>query len=89
VRKMTEAAGLKRAKISRKTAKSAFTRALNALENSVENERPVKEVNELLRKFQRVFDGLVSKHEEFTKLIDDDGEYENEEKGWQKAMMFL
>ena len=77
---MTEAAELKRAKISRRTAKSAFTRALNALENSVENERPVKEVNELLNKFQRAFDGLVSKHEEFTTLIDDDGEYENEER---------
>ena len=77
---MTEAAELKRAKISRRTAKSAFTRALNALENSVKNERPVTEVNEVLHKFQRAFDGLVSKHEEFTTLIDDDGEYENEEK---------
>ena len=61
-------------------AKSAFTRALNALENSVKNERPVTEVIELLHKFQRAFDGLVSKHEEFTTLIDDDCEYENEEK---------
>ena len=73
---MTEAAELKRVKISRRTAKSASTRALNALENSVKNERPVTEVNELLHKFQRAFDDLVRKHEEFTTLIDDDGEYE-------------
>ena len=37
-------------------------------------------MKELLLKFQRAFDGLVSKHEEFTTLIDADCEYENEKK---------
>ena len=65
---MTEAAELRRVKICRKT------------EVAFENERLMKEVNELLHNFQRAFDSLVSKHEQFTMLFDDDGEYENEQK---------
>lgn len=74
---MTDAAELKRAKINRRTAKSAFTRASKDVEISIDNETAVKEVSELLRKFQREFDCLVCKHEEFTTLIDDGSEYGN------------
>jgi len=58
VMNMTEAAELRRMKICRKTDKSAF-----------ENERLMKEVNELLHNFQRAFDSLVSKHEQFCNVV--------------------
>ena len=77
---MAEAEQLKRGKIDRRTAKGAFTRALKALNHVIGNERPVNEVQELLDKCKGAFELLVQKHEEFTNLIEDDDEYEVEER---------
>ena len=66
-------------KIDRRTAKGAFTRALKALDHVIGNERPVNEVQYLLDKGKGAFE-LEQKHEEFTNLIEDDDEWEVEER---------
>ena len=76
---MAEAEQLKRAKIDRRTAKAAFTRVLKALEHVFAKERPTNEVKETLGKVQGAFENLVNKHEEFTKLIEEDEDYDKEE----------
>lgn len=75
---MDEAA-LKQAKTARRSAKSAFTRAGKALVHAVEHKRPPNEVREVLTKLQGVYENLVVKHEDYTKLIEDDSVYETEE----------
>ena len=75
---MSEAA-LKQAKNARRSAKSAFTRAGKALVHAVEHNRPPNEVREVLMKLQGVYENLVVKHEDYTKLIEDDSAYETEE----------
>lgn len=75
---MAEAA-LKQAKTDRRSAKSAFTRAGKALVHAVEHKRPQNEVREVLIKLQGVYENLVVKHEDYTKLIEDDSTYETEE----------
>ena len=75
---MAEAATNK-AKIGRRTAKSAFTRAGKTVVHTVESKRPPDEVKKALVKLQGAYENLVAKHEEFTQLIDDDQEYETEE----------
>eukprot|EP00112_Aurelia_sp_Birch-Aquarium-sp1_P004897 Seg1553.7 transcript_id=Seg1553.7/GoldUCD/mRNA.D3Y31 product="hypothetical protein" protein_id=Seg1553.7/GoldUCD/D3Y31 len=76
---MADAEQLKRGKIDRRTAKAAFTRALKAVQHVIANERPAEEVQEVLGKLQGAFENLLNKHEEFTKLIEDDEDYEREE----------
>lgn len=70
---------LKQAKTDRRSAKSAFTRAGKALVHAVEHKRPPNEVREFLVKLQGVYENLVVKHEDYTKLIEDDSAYETEE----------
>ena len=77
--KMADAEQLKRGKIDGRTAKTAITRALKALEHVIAHERPPDEVNEAMGKLQGAFEILVNKHEEFTKLIEDDEECDKEE----------
>ena len=52
---------------------------MKALEHVIAKERPADEVNETLGKLQGAYENLVNKHEDFTKLIDDDEEYDKEE----------
>ena len=47
----------------------------------IDCERPGSEVSEALNKFHQAFSDLVAKHENFSKMIDDDEEFETEE-GW-------
>ena len=75
---MAEAA-LKQAKIDRLSANSAFTRAGKALVHAIEHQRPPNEVRDVLIKLQGVYENLVVKHEDYTKLIEDDSVYETEE----------
>ena len=70
---------LKKAKTDRRLAKSAFTRAGKALVHAIEHKRPPNEVREVLVKLQGVYKNLVVKHEDYTKLIEDDSAYETEE----------
>lgn len=75
---MAEAA-LKQAKTDRCSAKSAFTRAGKALVHAVERKRPPNEVRKVLTKVHGAYENLVVKHEDYTKLIEDDSAYETEE----------
>lgn len=47
--------------------------------HAVEHKRPPNEVREVLIKLQGVYENLVVKHEDYTKLIEDDSAYETEE----------
>jgi len=47
--------------------------------NLVENKRTAEEVRESLKKVEISFENLILKHDEFTKLIDDDDDYDKEE----------
>jgi hypothetical protein len=49
------------------------------VEHLVSNKRPTDEVRDALLKFTNAFENLVLKHEAFTSLITDDGEFEKEE----------
>ena len=75
---MAEAA-LKQAKIDRRTAKSTFTRAGKSVVHTVGSNRPPDEVSQALTKLQGAYESLVTKHEEYTKLIDDEEDYQTEE----------
>ena len=50
----------------------------------VEHKRPPNAVRKVLIKLQRVYENLVVKHEDYTKLIEDDSAYETEEKWLSK-----
>jgi len=63
---------LKDVKIMRRNAKVALTRAAKALLHLIKSKRPGKEV-------QKAYETLINKHEEFTKLIEDDKEFEEQE----------
>ena len=63
---------MKAAKISRRTAKAAFTRAGKVVVHAMENTRTATEVCEALNKYKLVYEDLVVKHETYTQLIDDE-----------------
>ena len=69
----------KQAKISRRTAKAALTRAGKTVNKLIADNRPISEVSEAFNKYQECFESLVNLHEEFIKLVDDDAEFEIEE----------
>ena len=71
---------LKQAKIDHRTAKSAFTRAEKAVVHDVEHNRSAVEVREAIHKLNGAYEVLIEKHEDYSKLIEDDAVYENEEK---------
>ena len=70
---------LKEAKKIRRNAKAALTRCGNWLNNVIEVKRPGSEVRDALDKVEKVYDELVVKHEDYTKLIDDDKKFEEAE----------
>ena len=72
-------ANLKSAKVNRRTAKAALTRAGKALNHLIVGKRPREEVRESLLVYKRTFEILVSKHEEYTSLIENDDEFETQE----------
>ncbi|CAB3977716.1 PREDICTED: uncharacterized protein LOC107334806 [Paramuricea clavata] len=70
---------LKEAKISRRNAKATLTRAGKTLRHTLHVQRPAEEVKQSLTKLQEAYEKLITKHEELTKLIEDDAEFETEE----------
>ena len=75
---------LKEARKIRRNAKAALTRCGNWLNNVVEVKRPGSEVRDALDKVEKVYDELVVKHEDYTKLIDDDTKFEEAE-NWMEG----
>ena len=72
---------MKAAKTDRRTAKGTLTRCGKSLAKLIEAKRPEQEVRDGLSKLQLAFDTLVEKHENYSRLLEDDGEFEAEE-GW-------
>ena len=79
---------LKEAKIKRRNAKAALTRAGKSLRHLIESKRSGKEVRDALSKVQEAYDKLIDNHEEFTKLIEDDEEFEEQE-AWLEESQYM
>jgi len=79
---------LKEAKIARRNAKAAFTRTTKSLRCLIEKERPETEVRDALFKVQGAYETLIQKHEEFTKLIEEDEQFEEQE-AWLEDSQYL
>lgn len=75
---------LKEAKKIRRNAKAALTRCGNWLNNVIEVKRPGSEVRDALDKVEKAYNELVVKHEDYTKLIDDDTKFEEAE-NWMEV----
>ena len=75
----TKENALKQAKMKRRNCKAALTRLGKTVRIQVSGNRPAEEVKGALEKYEAAFSELVSKHEEYTLLIEDDSEFENEE----------
>ena len=67
---------IKSTKLDRRTAKATLTRCRKALSKQIEVKRPGIEVKDALNNLQNAFDDLVVKHEHYSKLIEDDEEFE-------------
>ena len=63
---------MKEAKINRRTAKAALTRAGKSLTHLINGERPQEEVSQSLLIYRQAYENLVSKHDEYTSLIEND-----------------
>ena len=71
---------LKTAKIQRRSAKATLTRLAKALIVLLNQKRTANEVRDHLVKVKQAFDNVVLKHEDYTKLIIEDDDFETEEK---------
>ena len=54
----------------------------------IQSKRPGKEVRDVLFKVQKAYETLIDKHEEFTKLIEDDKEFEEQE-AWLEESQYM
>ena len=72
-------AELKEAKKIRRNAKAALTRCGKKLTSLLEVGRPEGEVRDALNEVKEAYSNLVTKHEEYTKMIDDDEQFEEAE----------
>ena len=70
---------IKQAKMKRRNCKAALTRLGKTVRIQVSGNRPAEEVKGALEKYEAAFSELVSKHEEYTLLIEDDSVFEDEE----------
>ncbi len=70
---------IKESKKTQGNAKATYTRCGNWLVNVVEVKRPGSEVTDALSKVEAAFNNLIVKHEDYTKLIDYDADFEEAE----------
>ena len=70
---------VKQAKIKRRNSKAALTRQGKTLSIQVSGNRPAEETKRELEKYEQKFSELLSKHEEFIMLLEEDTEFEQEE----------
>ena len=76
---VVEDGAMKQAKINRRTAKAALTRAGKSLTHLINGERPQEEVSQSLLVYRQAYENLVSKHDEYTSLIENDEEFVEQE----------
>ena len=79
----TDETRLKNAKMSRRTAKAALTRAGKALNHLIEAKRPQEEVSESFLLYKKTFETLVSKREEYASLMESDELFTVEERWFE------
>jgi hypothetical protein len=79
---MSEAksAEYKAAKLTRRNAKASLTRSGRALLHRIENKWSIEEIKVMLINVDKVYNDLVEKHEKFTELVEDDEEFEVDER---------
>ena len=65
---------MKAGKTDRRTGKGTLTRCGKSLAKLIEAKRPEQEVRDGLSKLQLAFDTLVEKHENYSRLLEDDDE---------------
>ncbi|CAB3987123.1 Hypothetical predicted protein, partial [Paramuricea clavata] len=82
---MAEAKALSEAKLRRRTAKAALTRISKTLRIKLQNDRPPGEITEALQKVKQAYNDLVVKHEEYAQNIENDEEFETEEKWLEES----
>ena len=82
---MAEAKALSEAKLRRRTAKAALTRISKTLTIKLQNDRPPGEITEALQKVKQAYNDLVVKHEEYAQNIENDEEFETEEKWLEES----
>ncbi len=76
----TKSAEYKAAKLTRRNAKASLTRSGRALLHRIENKWSIEEIKVMLINVDKVYNDLVEKHEKFTELVEDDEEFEVEER---------
>ena len=76
---VVEDGAMKQAKINRRTAKAALTRAGKSLTHLINGERPQEEVSQSLLVYRQAYENLVSKHDEYSSLIENDEEFAEQE----------
>ena len=76
---------IKSAKLDRRTAKATLTRCKKALSKRIEIKRPGIEIQDALDSLQNAFHDLVVKHENYSKLIEDEEEFEVQERWMEKC----
>ena len=70
---------IKQAKIKRRNCKGALTRQGKVVCHKLSANRPAEEIRKELKKYELAFEDLLSKHEEYLMLLDDDEQFEHEE----------
>ncbi|PFX16886.1 hypothetical protein AWC38_SpisGene18824 [Stylophora pistillata] len=70
---------LKEAKTIRRNAKATLTRCGKKLTSLLDVERPEGEVRDALKEVREAYDKLITKHEEYARMIDDDEQFEEAE----------
>ena len=75
---------IKQAKIKRRNCKGALTRQGKVVCHKLSANRPAEEIRKELKKYELAFEDLVSKHEEFLLLLEDDEQFEHED-GWKNV----
>lgn len=87
--KETMEIALKQAKIKGRNSKAALTLLGKTVSIQVSGGRSADEVKRALEKYEKAFADLVSKHEEYTLLIEDDIVFENEEAWLEQCQEIL
>ena len=70
---------IKQAKIKRRNCKGALTCQGKVVCHKLSANRPAEEIRKELKKYELAFEDLLSKHEEFLMLLQDDEQFEHEE----------
>ena len=72
-------------RLKRRGAKAKLTRRGNAVEFLIDEQRPAKEITEAFQVYLEAYRDLQAQHEHYTELIDDEEEFNTEEKWMEEC----